>query len=229
MSLPDAHMSGQEEPVAPHLPQAVDPDTHAQSTAPARMETRREKKRREWHEGKISASREKIQRQQESLLVAGSSRTESHFPSATEGKQRHPSYGRTESQWRVIEELKLCACCLTRTTPPHRPGNRHAPCIGQQNAPFDHAKLSIIRKALDKLKAEHRRSESLRWPEIISPQRNRQKHPSDSSANQSQRPLVSPFSHDASDIAGGSLKSLAPLYNVRNPGFYFQERSKSGT
>jgi hypothetical protein len=119
MSLPDAHMSGQEEPVAPHLPQAVDPDTHALSTAPARMETRREKKRREWHEGKLSASREKIQRQQDSLLVAGSSRTESHFPSATGGKQRHPSYGRIESQRRVIEELKLCASCLTRTIPPH--------------------------------------------------------------------------------------------------------------
>jgi hypothetical protein len=119
MSLPDAHMSGQEEPVAPHLPQAVDPDTHALSTAPAPMKTRREKRRREWHERKLSASREKIQRRQDSLLVAGSSRTESHSPSATGGKQRQPSYGRTESQRRVIEELKICASCLTRTTPPH--------------------------------------------------------------------------------------------------------------
>jgi hypothetical protein len=38
---------------------------------------------------------------------------------AHRGVRRRPPHGRTESQWKVIEELRLCAGCLVRTTSPH--------------------------------------------------------------------------------------------------------------
>jgi hypothetical protein len=162
----------------------------AKSTAGNRTETRREKKRREWHEAKIIQSRERRRRyetissaeqiklqcpqnadpqikqapafqwaagEEDKLRVGSESATE---PYHTSGKP-DPSYGRTESQWTVIEELKLCASCLNRTTPPHNPEHPHAPCTGQPFANFSNAKISAIRKVLDQSKAEIRHNDIL--------------------------------------------------------------------
>jgi hypothetical protein len=240
-------------------PPAPPTDLGALPSSCTRTETRREKRRREWHEGKIKSSRDKKQHGQattpeeqlghrdpqhagpESPYASAQSPT---YPAAG-GKRHHPSHGRTESQWKDIEELRLCAGCLTRTTPPHKPGDGHAPCTGQPNAPFDLAKIAVIRKALDKLKIEHRRSDSLGWPDTISPQRNRQWRPGDTSSNASQHTLcqgIEPgrrypeaghgeyesgppgVSYDTRTTSGGGLNPFAPLYNLHNPSSYTHPR-----
>jgi hypothetical protein len=234
-------------------------DLGALPSSCARTETRREKRRREWHEGKIKSSRDKKQHGQattpeeqlghrdpqhagpESPYASAQSPT---YPAAG-GKRHHPSHGRTESQWKDIEELRLCAGCLTRTTPPHKPGDGQAPCTGQRNVPFDSAKIAVIRKALDKLKIEHRRSDSLGRPDTISPQRNRQWRPGDTLSNASQCTLYPSIQQEhrypeaglsgyesgppggtsnGNATSGGRLSSFAPLYNIRNPSFYLQPR-----
>jgi hypothetical protein len=232
-------------------PLAPPADLVAFPSSSARTETRREKRRREWHEGKIRSSREKKQHNQATTPeeqigyrdpqpagpVSPFASAQSPTYPATGGKRHQPSHGRTESQWKVIEELRLCAGCLTRTTPPHKPGDEHAPCTGQQNAPFDHAKMAVIRKALDKLKAEFRRSDSLGQPNTTSPQWNRQWRLRETSSNMSQHTLcqgiepgcqypeaglseyesgVAGLTYDIHPTPGGGFNLFAPLYNLHN-------------
>jgi hypothetical protein len=224
----------------------------------ARPETRRTKRRREWQENKIKTTRGKKQHNQaatsgeqtgihapqhagpESPCTAG----HSHAGLAT-GRRRHPSHGRTESQWKVIEELRLCAGCLTKTTPPHKPGDAHAPCTGLPNAAFDHAKIAVIRKAVGRLEADICRSEGLEWSGSRSPQWYRQWRSGDASSEGSQRTLwqgnnmrhqhahaghsgydssMPGLLHEACATSGGSLHPFAPLYNLHDQNSYHQDQ-----
>jgi hypothetical protein len=54
---------------------------------------------------------------------------------------------RSPSQWKTIRELKLCARCLTRTIPPHKPGFEGAPCKGQPYEPWNASGIERIRRA----------------------------------------------------------------------------------
>jgi hypothetical protein len=226
---------------APHTPH---PGSEAFSTCSTRTETRREKRRREWQEGKIRKSRERKQHNQattpeeqigfrppqhtgrESLCAPELK----HTRSAAVGR-RHPLHGRTESQWDVIKELKLCAGCLSRTTPPHKPSDGHAPCAGQPNVAFEDAKISAIRKALDRLKAEHRRDDGQAQAGT------RHWRPGDNSLDGSQHTFCQGIEtrrrhadaghvdhvldvfgppHEAHAMSDGDPHSFAPLYNLSN-------------
>jgi hypothetical protein len=127
----------------------------------ADQETPRQKKRREWQEGKIKKSREKNQKKPGADSAeqsgpgisdsAGSETPDAPQSSQTIGaehKERYPRPVRSMSEWKEIRELKLCASCLTRTVPAHKPGGEGAPCIGQPDVPFDKAKIARIRKEL---------------------------------------------------------------------------------
>jgi hypothetical protein len=228
---------------APHTPHT---DLDAPSISPIHTETRREKRRREWQENKIRKSREKKQYNQATplaeqigLQVPGHAVHRSdcapeheHTRSAA-GRRRHPLHGRSESQWLVIEELKLCAGCLSRTTPPHKPGDGHAPCTGQPNATFEDAKISAIRKALDRLRAAHRRDDGLEQTCNKSPQRGRQWRPGDTSSDGSQYTLCQGNEprhrhadvyvsdtfdpqYEAHAIPSDNPHPFAPLYNLSN-------------
>jgi hypothetical protein len=243
-------------PPTPHA------DQEASSTGSTRTETRREKRRREWQENKIRQSREKKQHNQAPTYdekvglrvprTAGPEpqRALEHDHTGTiSGGRRHPSHGRTENQWIVIEELKLCAGCLTRTTPPHKPGDLHAPCTGQPNAAFDGAKISMIRKALEQLKAEIRHNDDLGRTGIRSLQRNRQWHPGDTSSTGSQHTLYSGIesrhphadaghseyasgtsrpTHEIHVMPGGS-HPFAPLYNLHASNSFLQRSFGTAT
>jgi hypothetical protein len=242
---------------------AAQADQVAVPTSSARPETRRTKRRREWQENKIRTTRENKQHNQaatsgeqigihapryagpESPCAAG----HSHAGLAT-GRRRHSSHGRTESQWKVIEELRLCAGCLTRTIPPHKPGDGNAPCTGQPTAAFDHTKISVIRKALNKPTTELRRVDDPGWNSIAFPHRNEQWRPGDDSWDGSQRTLgpgiemghqsayaghsryvssMPSLSHEAHATSGGSLPQFAPLYNLHDPNSYHQHRAECTT
>jgi hypothetical protein len=246
---------------APHTPH---PDLEeALSTCSTRTETRREKRRREWHENKIRGSREKKQHNQATTpeeqfglrapQYAGPGyhcAPEHEHARSGAGRRRHPLHGRTESQWLVIEELKLCAGCLSRTTPPHKPGDGHAPCVGQPHAAFNDAKISAIRKALDRLKAEHRRVDGQEQAGTGSLQRSKQWRPGDTSSQGSQHTLDQgnkPRHRHADvdhggcvlDVLGppneayakseGGLHPFAPLYNLSNSSSYPQPGVRGAT
>jgi hypothetical protein len=225
-------LSSQEEPVAPHLLQGVDPDTHAPSMASARTQTPHEKRRRGWHKVEIKSNREKKRLNEISLLAAESSRAESplspavkesHPSPPAQGRRCHPLYERTEGQWRDIENLRLCASCLTRTTPPHGPGDSHAPCLGQPHAAFNTAKVSMIRKALEELEAEHR-------PSGETPQPSRQWHPGNDEAGQGQSQLRYRSSYAQPRLRSGmstrvcnTLTYREDIYISANVGFSTQK------
>jgi hypothetical protein len=211
MSQPDAHMSSQGNLAAPPLsPQ----DLHFPKTS-ARKETRREKRRREWQEEKIRAIREKKGLAEESSVGAESSRAESQFSVATGYQQRLLSYGRTESQWRVIEDLELCARCLTRTNPPHGPGDSYAPCTGQRNAPFDYATIYGTRGARDSEAGDTVRHRDRKWrpggaqleTDGFYPAAGYIEHDSYGSG----------VTYDTHATYGGDLNRFAPLYPFRIP------------
>jgi hypothetical protein len=129
----------------------------------ADQETPRQKKRREWQDDKIKKSREKNKKKPgaDSAEQSGpgiSDSAGSETPDAPQSSQtigiehkgRYPRPDRSPSEWKEIRELKLCASCLMKTVPAHKPGDEGAPCAGQSDVPFDKAKIARIRKELRK-------------------------------------------------------------------------------
>jgi hypothetical protein len=238
-------------------------DQGALPTSYARPETRRTKRRREWQENKIKTTRGKKQHNQaatsgEQIGIHAPQHAGPESPCAVEhshaglatGRRRHPSHGRTESQWKVIEELRLCAGCLTRTIPPHKPGDGNAPCTGQPTAAFDHAKISVIRKALNRPTTELQRVDDPGWNSIAFPHRNEPWRTGDDSWDGSQRTLgpgiemghksayaghgryvssMPSLSHEAHATSGGSLPQFAPLYNLHDSNSYHQHQAECTT
>ncbi|KAH7413591.1 hypothetical protein DE146DRAFT_749796 [Phaeosphaeria sp. MPI-PUGE-AT-0046c] len=96
-------------------------------------------RRRAWQTAKVQESREKRR-----LLESTNSVTDFCSPIATSHNAR-PHY-RTPSQWITLRKLKLCAVRLERTTPPHKPNDRHAPSRDRPTVPIEEATVSAIRK-----------------------------------------------------------------------------------
>jgi hypothetical protein len=149
-------------------------------------------------------------------------------------------HNRTESQQKTIRELKLCAGCLTRTTPPHKPADKQAPCKGQPSAPFSEANISKIRKGL------HRQAEDIRRRDFRSriasgpvprdQQRQPAYAPSTSSQHKADRASELALQHNdkgngtptlASSYAAharpGDHNTYAPLYIRYNSSSYIQK------
>jgi len=65
---------------------------------------------------------------------------------------------RSPGQWKTICKWGLCAGCLTRTIPPHKPGSDGAPCKGQPYALFEEVDISRVEKGLSELRAGPKRT-----------------------------------------------------------------------
>jgi hypothetical protein len=128
----------------------------AQQYNPIGAETARQRKRREWQEAKIEKIRSKNRgivegKQLDSTTSAIlDEHVEPQYPGAKPSSSRDQvgsSPDRSPSQWKTIRELKLCARCLTRTIPPHKPGFEGAPCEGQPYEPWNASGIERIRRA----------------------------------------------------------------------------------
>jgi hypothetical protein len=154
------------ETTTPHTP----PTSHeARPPIPTVMATPRLEKRRRWQEDKIKNSRDKSKKKP-ATTPAEQSRPEASTSAATETHDvPHDSHAictaggrlrvvphRSASEWKVIRELKLCAGCLTKTIPPHKPGDEHAVCTGQPHAQWNKAEIARIRKASNQLKGRNK-------------------------------------------------------------------------
>lgn len=128
-----------------------------------KKDTPREIRRKDWQRKKIQDSRTKTRSTQDAVAgdqhnddgprlpasqaQAPLSNTEAVHAAAE--SQIFP-FDRTPDEWKIICELKLCARCLTKTSPPHKPRDKRAPCQGSQGVPYDAKEITAIRRSLSK-------------------------------------------------------------------------------
>ncbi|KAF1913224.1 hypothetical protein BDU57DRAFT_532296 [Ampelomyces quisqualis] len=212
-----------------------------------KKETQREARRKAWQASKIQDSRTKKRPDQETKLVEQHALEVFRSPAsepqgvASIAHKRHASGGtvhlphnRTQNEWKVICELKLCAGCLTRTIPPHKPGDKRAPCKDRPSASYDAKLIRLIRRKLKQDANEVRRQ--------AVPGHNIAKH---MQRNQPNQPLCAPSTISHRDSSHGIALSVgycesdnspcglrssdrhvpapfAPIYNLQDPGSYDQ-------
>lgn len=240
------------------LHRRLDPDIpqpqRLERSGPPDDETPRDKRRREWHNNKIEGRREK-QRQTRGTSSAASGNLMGLGPAVAETEnaplsayadhvvdhQGRRPHDRTPDQWKTIQKLQLCAKCMTRTVPPHKPNDEHAPCKDSSRALFDEAYISAIRKGLARDECSTRRASSSRRKTAESGGRDQQtrhaRHSSNGGKNTLQASLEPKAGHGyashrqqtrllprGEDAHGGSVP-YAPLYNFPRPSSFHPDHT----
>lgn len=224
-----------------------------EASEPPDDESRRNKRRRKWQAAKILESRAK-QRQNRNTISADRSSLTSPCPPAVETRNAPPSayldhaagldesrpHNRTPGQWKTILELQLCAGCLTRTIPPHKPKDERAPCKDLPSVPYDEVYIAAIRKGLAREEPPARRKGNVERVAMQSGGRKQQRIPAHAPPygdNRTPHPTLgpdaqygygNPSQHIGSLSYGGDEhgKSLhAPLYNFGSSSSYHPYRT----
>ncbi|KAH7382735.1 hypothetical protein DE146DRAFT_240414 [Phaeosphaeria sp. MPI-PUGE-AT-0046c] len=206
-------------------------------------DTPRDRRRRAWHTAKIEERRAKQRLNQSTkspdrggLMVTCSPVAETcHAP--LDAYLDHDAYlhenkphDRTHGQWKIIKELGLCAACLTRTIPSHKPSDQRAPCKGRLSVPFEDADIPTIRRELARHKNDVRRKGNANRMAVQSNGRRQQRLPVSAPAygdkrmpNQNTESTVqydyTNHSQQGGDMHAESLP-FAPLYNFQDPSYY---------
>jgi hypothetical protein len=231
-------------------PQTLRANPQAPATNLPENKVDRTTRRRRWQEDKIRDSRTKKKRtpvatEPNSLEASRSLDSEADsVQSATQkrhnlGGRVHALHDRTESQWKTIRELELCARCLTLTTPPHKLSDEDAHCNGQPNAPWSEAEIRKIRKWLRRKTDEILRKDDRRRMASKTVPREHQRQPAHAllKGNQHEGRRHSNFTPELDDKDNGTPTSAsshaaharvggpnlyAPLYNLHVPSSYIQ-------
>lgn len=228
---PMKHAPEQAGGLIPSTPQP----TKIAGSEPPNDESQRDRRRREWHTAKIERRKEE-QRLKRKTKSAGcgpcppGAETHNAPPSAyhdhAAGLESSRPHNRTPSQWKTILELHLCAGCLTRTIPPHKPSDKRAPCKGCPSVPYEEADISAIRKEIARQEVVARRKGNAKCMLAQSDGRRQQRQPARSLTHRDKSiPHPDPEHNvqygylDRSQHAGPRPNEVdvQPLYNFRDP------------